>query len=351
MNHRSRSTVKVGILAALTFCAVCTGGCGQQGAALPVVVAPAATAPVDCLAFSADGRMLAANFNEVIKVWDVSSGEERLRLTAPSAVNALAWSPDGKLVAAACLMKTLEIWDLSGQPQHSLRGFKAPPTALAWSSDGRLLASAAGDPNPYADQRGHVRSEVRLWDPAEGKQIAELANPGDTAMTLAFAPDSASLAAGCHDGRVRIWDVSAVKERVPALAHGRQPVLSVAFRADGALLAAVGMDGQICLWDATGWKEKGRLPGEGTRVNSVAFAASDRLLITGAEDGSVRLWDPTARAEIGVLISKGPRVHVVASQPRGNSVACGGAGRIVYVWDLPAGEHPPGLQPRLSLQY
>jgi WD40 repeat protein len=339
------------MLALVGFCVACAGGCGQQGAAVPVVVDAAATAPVDCLAFSPDGQMLAANFNDVIKVWDAASGEERLKLTAPSAVNALAWSPDGKFLAAGCLMKTVEIWDVSGHPLHSLSGFKAPPTALAWSPDGRVLAAAAGDPNPYADQRGHVRSEVRLWDPAAGKQIAELTNPGDTALSLAFSPDSATLAAGCHDGRVRVWDVSGRNERAPALAHGRQPVSSVAFRADGSLLAAVGFDGQISLWDAAGWKEKGRLPGEGTRVNSVAFAGSDKLLITGAEDGSVRLWDPAERVENAVLVPRGPRVHVVAAQARGNAIACGGAGRIVYVWDLPAGEPAPGLKPRLSLQY
>jgi len=352
MTRRSKaSVVRAGMLAMLSFWVACAAGCGQQGAAVPVVVDPAATATIDCLAFSPDGQMLAANFNDVIKVWDVASGNERLKLTAPSAVNALVWSPDGKYLAAACLQKTVEIWDLSGRPTHSLSGFKAPPTALAWSPDGRVLAAAAGDPNPYADQRGHVRSEVRLWDPAEGKPVGEFAKPGDTAMCLAFAPDSATLAAGCYDGRVRVWDVSARKERVPALAHSSASVLAVAFRSDGSLLAAVGRDGEISLWNAAGWKEEGRLPGDGNRMNSVAFAASDRLLITGAEDGSVRLWDVAARAEKAVLVAHGPRVHAVAAQARGNAVACGGAERILFVWDLPAGEAPSGLKPRLSLHY
>jgi WD40 repeat protein len=301
--------------------------------------------PVDCLVFTADGKALAANFNDLVQIWDAVTWEPRLKLTAPSSVYALAWSPDGKFLAAACRGKTVEVWDAAGQPQKSLTGFKAPPTALAWSPNGKVLAVAAGDPNPYSERRKHVRSEVRLFDPADGKLIGELSDPGDTVHALAFSADGTTLAGGCNDAKVRLWDVAQRKQRGAPLSLGQAPALGLGFSDDGRLLAACGMDGAIALWDAADWKEQRRMQAK-ERVNSIALADSGRFIITGEEDGSVRLWEPLSGEQKTALLERGPRVYAVAAQPGGDAVACGGAEGVVRVWELAPGNPQPRLLQR-----
>src|SRR5262249_37833843 len=153
-----------------------------------------------------------------------------------------------------------------------LGGFQAPPTAIAWSPTSPLLVVAAGDPNPYADRRNNVRSEVRLFDPVAGKPLGELAEPGDTVHGLAFAPDGATFVTGGHDGKVRVWDAAGRRPRGPWFQAGPQSVLACAFSPDGKLLATGGIDQAVALWDTSNWKELGRL-GDVARVNSLAFAA------------------------------------------------------------------------------
>lgn len=161
--------------------------------------------------------------------FEMNIGGYRLRLNDPdfSPVDALAWSPDGRRLAAAGLKFGLEIHDLE---TGELRKFDTGSDYLtmrhlAWSPDGTLLASAEG-----------ARGLVRLWNPVDGG--ARTVFEGDrTWRALAWAPNGSLLGFASEDGCVRVW--SKVTERTLLVARTYSPAQLLRFGEDVRYLAAV----------------------------------------------------------------------------------------------------------------
>jgi WD40 repeat protein len=199
---------------------------------------------VRAVAFSPNGRLLAtANDDGRVQFWDATSGQE-LRLVCDDHRDtpALAFAPDG---ATLVLNRgaVLELWDVaSGQLQKSLEGHTAAVRSVAYSADGRFLAVGGDD------------GAVKLWDLAAGREPALLAGHRDRVAALAFSPDGRTLASGGHDFVVRLWHVPTVQE-LCALSVSC-PVAGVAFVPDGRTLAAAGdvglNGGEVFLWRAPG---------------------------------------------------------------------------------------------------
>ncbi|MFK0253803.1 WD40 repeat domain-containing protein [Streptomyces sp. NPDC090445] len=150
-------------------------------------------------------------------------------------VTAIAFSPDGRILAAADAEEGTRLWRTG--TRHLLGGPYAGHRAVAFSPDGQILATASGG------------TTVRLWDLDGGSRPArvltsQVSQPGD----LAFAPDGTLLAAAGHDGVVLLWD-PATGQRVDSALTGHDgPVHGLAFSPDGSILATAGADGVLHLW-------------------------------------------------------------------------------------------------------
>jgi WD40 repeat protein len=194
--------------------------------------------------------------------------------------------------------------------------------AVAFSPDGRTLAALALD--------GHIG----LLDLATGKQTATLteANGGGN---VAFSPDGRTLAAGDGNGEVRLWDVATGK-RIASLAEGA-PVADVAFSPDGQVLAVgdnqflapatarVTLDdqqGRVGLWQVATRKRIGRLI-VGNQVNSVAFSPDGHALLTADNTDNVDVWNVATGQQFADLAQPG-EVTTVVFAPHGADVAIGG---------------------------
>ncbi len=312
------------------------GGCSGASRS----TAPAApAAPVDSAAFSPDGALLAFGSGTVVKVFNVADGAVRHTFTVPHQIPALAFSPDGKQLAGACADKTVLIWDVgSGQVSRTFSGLKAPPTAVAWSRNG-LLVVGCGDPNPYADRRGNIRSELRAYEPAAAGDGTELADPGDTPTGIAFLPDGTKFVTGAADGSVRLWDAATRKPAGPAANHGIA-ITAVAVSPDARLLVTTGQDNSVVVWELAPLKQRAKLEGLADRANRVAFSALGP--VTASEDGTLWVWDTEAKTPRHKLLEKGTRLYTVATPAGGNLIAAGGMGGVVQVWTTTA----PGDRPR-----
>src|SRR6266567_760324 len=111
-------------------------------------------------------------------------------------VNAIAWSPDSKIIASGSEDKTVQVWDVvTGYNIFTSRDHSSIVTAVDWSPDGSLLASANGD------------GYVQLWDTSSGRKVDSYRHSSPV-RTVAWSPDSTCLAFGGDDGTIQVWIVS-----------------------------------------------------------------------------------------------------------------------------------------------
>lgn len=178
----------------------------------------------------------------------VDSSHERLRLYARGEdyLWAGALSPDGKILVAPTKIGdgTISLWDLdTWKESRKLEGHTTAISALAFSPDGRLLASAAG-------------AVVRLWDVAGGKELRQLIEHEGAVRSLVFSPDGKVLASGGIDKVVRLWNVK-IGELFPLYGEHASEITTMAFSPDGQVLASGDDEGWLKFWKVDA--EKGSL--------------------------------------------------------------------------------------------
>jgi WD40 repeat protein len=228
---------------------VATGG--QVGEFQGLSHGPADQRAVGSLAFSPDGRLLAAGFgnpsnfgspqyDQVVKVWDVGSAREVKTLPVRSSVPALAFSPDGQTLAAACHDGRLHRWAVATWRERPPLTGAGLQYQVAFSPDGRTLAAGSVD---------LLTGEVHLWDVATGRTKAQLRGHSDAITALVFSPDGKTLASGSRDRTVRLWDPTSGRA-LRTLRGQVDRIVSAAFSPDGTTLATGSNFDTVRLWDA-----------------------------------------------------------------------------------------------------
>lgn len=270
------------------------------------------------IAFSRDGKWLAAgDMKGTLKIWDFAAGTEARTITAKAWIRGLSFSPDGKQLAYATSEDAVVLIDLaSGQPAKTMKG----SGAVAFSPDGSVLA--------FGDKG--ASGTVKLWDAGAPKERA-LKGHINPITSLSFAPDGKRLASGGNDNIARIWSVPDGKELHKFHGGPGLWVDGVAFSpsgdklAYGALLtedAKGGMfsvkGGRVVVRNAETGEEIRAYEAHTQPVAALAYSPDGKSLASCGDD-KVKLWD----AESGVLqreLAIGARD--IAFSPDGKWLAC-----------------------------
>lgn len=249
------------------------------------------------IAFSPDGRFLAAGYADwTVQLWNMTTFQPEGKPFNANAkpIRAVAFSPDGKLLATGNSDGTASLWDMTTRQLIS----KLPVSglgnvdAVAFSPNGKLLATTGGLP-----------PSISFWDVAAQRRLdTGLDGHTDTISSLAFSPDGKLLASASSDKTVRLWDVAAHQQLGEPLDRRTRDLTSVAFSPDGKLLAAAGFDFAVTVWDVASRKQVlPPLSGSTRPVLSVAFRPDGKLLASAGKDGMVRLWDVATGKQVAVL--------------------------------------------------
>ncbi|WP_157474177.1 TIR domain-containing protein [Parafrankia sp. EUN1f] len=277
---------------------------------------------VNAVAFSADGRLLAAGGGDgTVRLWSPATGTELpASLAHGEPVSTLAGAPAGQVIAVGGTGGAVRLWDPVARTNEVLAGHERGVTAVAFSPDGKLLVTAGYD------------EKVRLRDLAANVEKPALVGLDGWVNAVAFSPDGKLLATAGYDGTVRLWN-PATGERQPTSADHRDAVNAVAYATDGHLIAFGGADGSVRLWDPAMETNSQALAGAEGSVAAVAFSP-DGSLLAASGDRKVRLWEPEAGADpITTLAGHSLGVAAVAFSPDGSLLASGGAEGTVRLWD------------------
>ena len=234
---------------------------------------------VQSLAFSPDGRLLAAGRRDwSVRVWDVAAREEVARLEEHSGdVFAVTFSPDGTVLAANSGTE-IQLWDVaSWEPIATLETSSVLIWDLAFSPDGRLLAAASFD------------GTVSVCDVASREEIATLEGHWRGVHSVAFSPDGGILASGPADGTVRLWDVASRSEIATLKAYRRSYLRNLAFSPDGGILAAASGHGRVDLWDVHSGRIVETLVNPG-RARWIAMSPDGRVMAVASRTW-IDVWD------------------------------------------------------------
>ncbi len=303
---------------------------------------PGHTSHVDQVLFTPDGKeLISVGEDKVVRVWDAATGDLLRNIRGQvgdgpqGKLYAAALSPDGGTLAvggflrgANALTFYIRLLDPNtGQVKRIIPGLLKPTNALAFSPDGRLLASGDGT------------GTLRIIDTQSGSAYSLKGHTKDI-YGVAFSPDARQVATAGLDGTVRLWDLGGRKSRI---LDGKVPLgyRCLAWSPDGRWIAAGGLDQTIHVWDGTSGAARLMLHQE-KYVNCVAFSPNSRLLAVGlgSDDPGlcdVRLWTVgpggVAPAPVGDFPHHTQTVEAVAFSPDSGTVAsAGGLANDIYLW-------------------
>lgn len=306
-------------------------------------IIPAHEGGVPDVVYSPDGKLLASmGLDGQVKLWNANSGE--LWRILDSEVNefgsSIAFSPDGKKLAAACFTQVV-LWDvstgellinISGKTIGTTVGYNLGVGQISFDQDGSRLAVANMDGVP------------KVWDLNTQQEVLTLTTdkmPADEISTdqmvpakaIAYSHDDKLLAGGGDSGIVWVWNA---QDGTRIFSHTLGGVIhSVSFSSDDTLLGAASEDGNVKVWEAATGQTLFSLPRQ-SGLYDINFLVDGRFATAG-QDGTTRVWDQVSGQQLLTLASSSSTVISVTGSPDGSRIATGSYDGNLRIWDAAAG--------------
>ncbi|HYH65261.1 MAG TPA: hypothetical protein VD866_11255, partial [Urbifossiella sp.] len=304
----------------------------------PVEPYPSHAAPVTSVAFAPGGRLVATSSfmrgDPVVRLWEPDTGKlvRTLDSGVPAGVPAVAFSPDGRTLAAASwdFDRKVRLWDVAtGALRHAMAGHEAGCTCLVFSADGKRIAT--GD--SYGSTSRENAGRVCVWDADAGKLLRELRGARGSVRRVAFTPDGKHVLAAAEG--VFVFDTETGQAVGDPIADGKR-LWGLSVAPDGRHLATTDEHGRLRVWEFPSRRQVPFASPAGKSVN-VAFAPDGRTLAVIREGGEVEVRRVPTGEVVGRLAGV-PGDRRVFFSPDGRRLAtAGNEESSAVVWEISAG--------------
>lgn len=261
---------------------------GQDGCArlwrptdeTPIATLAGGSAWMESCTWSGTGRLLATAIGRQVDLWNERGEHVRRHGGAASTVTDLRWRPDGAAVAASAYGGIALLSADEAEPVRTY-AFQGSVLALAWSPNGKMLAS------------GNQDASVHLWTAESGADL-HMSGYALKVRQLAWSPDSRHLATG-GGADVVIWDCSGkgpANSKPRMLRHHQEPLTQITWSTDGRTIASGCRGKRLALWRGpfpAQPRSVATLPGEPSRL---AFDRSGTRLLCADASGRIGLYVP-----------------------------------------------------------
>jgi eukaryotic-like serine/threonine-protein kinase len=284
---------------------------------------------VQAMAFSPDGRLIASgSADRTVRLWEVATGREMAVLRSHERrVTQVSFSPDGRRLASTDGGRAVRLWDpTTGALVAKLSGALEHAYSLTFSPDSRFVGIQGQD------------AAVYVWEADTGKPRHTLRHRSTASGHVAFTPDGKRLFGGAVDGMITAWDVESGKMALTWRAHSA-PVRALCISPDGKCIASSGdfPEYAVRLWDATSGREMTTLRGHKNQVTHLVFSRDGSRLVSACADQTARLWECSTGRALAVLQHRGP-VTWAAFRPDDAQLVTSGDDQTLRLWDARTGE-------------
>jgi WD40 repeat protein/transcriptional regulator with XRE-family HTH domain len=308
-------------------------GTGEELLRLPGESTPSDLVTAQRIAYSPDGKLLAACDSNLVKTYNPVSGEIIFKFPLPETNStAVSFDRSGTRVASGGEDGSILIWDIrTGASLADWSGHTDAVEGLTFSPDGKWLITASSD------------ATMKIWDASTGELLRDFPEFTGVVESVTFSPDGKLFA--FTDGSIHVWRLGLEDDAVIT----NQEILNipgaayVKFSPDGQRLAAVSGN-EIKVWDALTGRDLLTLFGHTGWGMGLDFSPDGRQLASTSLDGTVKIWSLSPGRELVTVASPltgyGTRI---AFNPNGEEFAANGGDGSATIWNSESGE------PRLRL--